>query len=65
MSLFHPRQFQLIKISPHIEIIQIRVYDESGEFVESFDVDEIILGNTISEILPENLPIPLQEMLIQ
>ena len=48
-----------------IEIIQIRVYDDDGNYVESFDVDEIILGNT--EIIIENtdLPISLQEMLVE
>ena len=48
-----------------ISIIQIRVYDDDGEYVESFDVDEIILGN--SEIIIENtdLPIVLQGMLVQ
>ena len=46
-----------------IHIIQIRVYDDNGNYVESFDVDEIILGN--SEIIIENtdLPISLQVML--
>jgi len=46
-----------------IKIIQIRVYDDSGEFVESFDVSEIISGNTVSEIA--DLPTELQEMLVQ
>lgn len=46
-----------------IHIIQIRVYDESGDFVESFDIDEIISGNIQLEIT--SLPISLQEMLVQ
>jgi len=46
-----------------IKIIQIRVYDDYGVYVESFDIDEIILGNTELEIT--DLPIPLQEMLLQ
>jgi len=46
-----------------IHIIQIRVYDDDGNYVESFDVDEIILGNTELEIT--DLPISLQEMLVQ
>ena len=45
-----------------IKIIQIRVYDESGDFVESFDIDYIINGNTELEI--SDLPTPLQEMLV-
>ena len=45
-----------------ISIIQIRVYDDDGNYVESFDVDEIIPGNT--ELLEiSDLPISLQEML--
>ncbi len=44
-----------------IKIIQIRVYDDSGEYVESFDVSEIILGNVQLEVT--DLPISLQEML--
>ncbi len=47
-----------------IHIIQIRVYDDDGNYVESFDVSEIILGNTKLEILPDSLPIILQEMLL-
>ncbi len=47
-----------------IRIIQIRVYDDDGNFVESFDVDSIIYGNTKLEISPENLPVELQEMLL-
>lgn len=46
-----------------IKIIQIRVYDEFGNFVESFDIDEIISGN--SEIEISSLPMELQEMLVQ
>jgi len=46
-----------------IRIIQIRVYDELGNYVKSFDIDEIIQGNT--EITIEDLPISLQEMLVQ
>ena len=46
-----------------IRIIQVRVYDESGDFVVSFDIDEIISGNTEIEIT--DLPIPLQGMLVQ
>ncbi len=48
-----------------IKVIQIRVYDDDGNYVESFDVSEIILGNTKLEILPDSLPILLQEMLLQ
>ena len=48
-----------------IRIIQIRVYDDSGVYVESFDVDYVINGNNSIEIFSENLPIPLQGMLIQ
>jgi len=43
-----------------INVIQIRVYDD-GNYVESFDVDEIILGNTELEIT--DLPAELQVML--
>jgi len=46
-----------------IHIIQIRVYDDDGNYVESFDVSEIISGNTKLEIIPDNLPTELQEML--
>ena len=46
-----------------IHIIQIRVYDDSGNYVESFDVDYIIHGNDVMEIT--DLPISLQEMLVQ
>lgn len=46
-----------------IKIIQIRVYDDYGVYVESFDVDEIILGNTALEIT--DLPAELQVMLVQ
>ena len=48
-----------------IRIIQIRVYDDYGEYVESFDIDYMIHGN--SEIIIENtdLPISLREMLVQ
>lgn len=45
-----------------INIIQIRVY-ENGNYVESFDINEIILGNTILDVT--DLPILLQEMLVQ
>jgi len=45
-----------------INVIQIRVY-EDGNFVESFEVNEIIHGNT--ELQLEHLPIVLQEMLLQ
>ena len=48
-----------------IHIIQIRVYDDDGNFVESFDVDRIISGNTKLDISPENLPVELREMLVQ
>jgi len=46
-----------------IKIIQIRVYDDDGNYVESFDVDEIISGNTQLEIT--DLPVELQGMLVQ
>lgn len=46
-----------------IKVIQIRVYDSNGDFVESFEINEIIQGNTELEIT--NLPISLQEMLAQ
>ncbi len=45
-----------------IHIIQIRVYDDDGNYVESFDVDSIISGNTKLEI--SSLPTELQEMLL-
>ena len=45
-----------------IHIIQIRVYDDDGNYVESFDVDSIISGNTELEIT--SLPTELQEMLL-
>lgn len=48
-----------------IHIIQIRVYDVSGNYVKSFDVDYVIHGNNSIEILSENLPAELQGMLIQ
>ena len=47
-----------------IKVIQIRVYDDDGNYVESFDIDEIISGNVQLEISPENLPVELQEMLL-
>ena len=45
-----------------IKIIQIRVYDSEGDFVESFDIDVIANGHTYSEI--SDLPISLQEMIL-
>ena len=33
-----------------IHVIQIRVYDDDGNYVESFDINEIISGNTELEI---------------
>jgi len=45
-----------------IHIIQIRVYDDDGNFVESFDIDSIISGNSELEIT--DLPTSLQEMLL-
>jgi len=45
-----------------IKVIQIRVYDDDGNYVESFEIDSIIYGNTKSEIT--DLPIPLREMLL-
>ncbi len=44
-----------------IQIIQVRVYDDNGDYVESFDVDSIIYGNTKLEVT--DFPISLQEML--
>lgn len=46
-----------------VSIIQIRVYDGMGDFVKSFDVNYIILGN--SEFLISDLPQELQGMLVQ
>ena len=46
-----------------ITMIQIRVYDDNGNFVKSFDIDEIISGNT--EITIDDLPLELQGMLVQ
>jgi len=48
-----------------IKIIQIRVYDDDGNYVESFDVDYLINGNSEIEISQENLPAELQVMLVQ
>jgi len=45
-----------------IKIIQVRVYDDNGEYVGSFEIDEIVSGN--SEIEISNLPQELQEMLV-
>ena len=45
------------------KIIQIRVYDGIGDFTKSFDVSEIVLGN--SEKLITDLPLELKEMLVQ
>lgn len=45
-----------------IHIIQIRVYDDYGEYVESFDIDYVINGNTDLEI--SDLPAELQVMLL-
>ncbi len=44
-----------------IHIIQVRVYDDMGDFVKSYDIDEIVSGNTEIEI--SSLPAELQEML--
>ena len=46
-----------------ITMIQIRVYDDNGNFVKSFDIDEIISSNT--DITISDLPLELQEMMSQ
>ncbi len=57
----------VLKLTNHsneeIRVIQIRVYDDDGNFVESFSIDETIQGNTELEVT--DLPIPLQEMITQ
>ena len=48
-------------LNQDIEIIQIRVYDDQGNFVKSFPLNSTISGNTSLEF--QNLPEELQNML--
>ena len=44
-----------------VEIIQIRVYDDQGNFVKSFPLNNTVSGNTFLEF--DNLPGELKTML--
>ena len=48
-------------LNQDVEIIQIRVYDDQGNFVKSFPLNNTISGNTSLEF--QNLPSELQTML--
>ena len=47
-------------LNEEISIIQIRVYDDSGNFVKSFMMNDTISGNTRMNL---NIPLELQEMM--